>query len=97
MKRKTLLITGDTGSFGNAVLKRYLKPILKKSAFSDATRKSKTICGNYTMTLKLNESKADSISMPTYFAVTVIWMGMAYSTFNQKRQNFVQPTVNTSL
>lgn len=30
----------------------------------------------------LNEIKADSISVPTYFGVTFIWMGLAFATFN---------------
>ena len=34
-KDKTLLITGGTGSFGNAVLKRFLDSVMKRS---------KTIC-----------------------------------------------------
>jgi len=31
----------------------------------------------------LNEIKVDCISTPTYFAVTIIWMGFAYSATNQ--------------
>ena len=45
---KTLLITGGTGSFGNAVLNRFLEPTLEKSAFSPVTKKSKMICATNT-------------------------------------------------
>ena len=31
----------------------------------------------------INETKVDCISTPTYFAVTIIWMGLAYSANNQ--------------
>ena len=38
MKNKTLLITGGTGSFGNAVLRRFLKLDIKEiRIFSDNT------------------------------------------------------------
>lgn len=32
-----------------------------------------------------NEIKADSVSVPSYFAVTIIWMGLAYSTLPSVR------------
>ena len=41
----------------------------------------------------LNEIKADSVSMPSYFGVTIIWMGLTYSVNNmydskkQKKKN----------
>ena len=38
---KTLMITGGTGSFGNAVLNR---PTSAKSAFFQEMKKSRTIC-----------------------------------------------------
>lgn len=44
-KDKTLLITGGTGSFGNAVLNRFLSTDIKKSAFSLAMKRNKMICG----------------------------------------------------
>ena len=58
-KDKTLLITGGTGSFGNAVLNRFLKTdikeliqILRKSDFFLVMKKSKTICGKFTTILR---------------------------------------------
>ena len=42
---KILLITGGTGSFGNAVLSRFCKRTSAKSAYFPATKKSRTICG----------------------------------------------------
>lgn len=45
-KNKTLLITGGTGSFGNAVLKRFLIRIFKKFVFFRGMKKSKMICAN---------------------------------------------------
>lgn len=36
-----------------------------------------------------NEIKVDSISVPTYFSVTIIWMGMAYSTFYYKHSKTI--------
>lgn len=43
-KDKVLLITGGTGSFGNAVLRRFLDSDIKKFVFSRATRKSRMTC-----------------------------------------------------
>lgn len=43
-KDKTLLITGGTGSFGNAVLKRFWIPISKRSVSFPVMKRSKTIC-----------------------------------------------------
>ena len=37
---KTLMITGGTGSFGEAVLKRFWIPISLKSAFSAGMKKA---------------------------------------------------------
>ena len=42
---KTLLITGGTGTFGNAVLHRFLQTGIGRSASSAATRRSRTTCG----------------------------------------------------
>ena len=42
---KTLLITGGTGSFGNAVLKPFsLIQISRRFVFSHAMRRNRTIC-----------------------------------------------------
>lgn len=43
-KDKTLLITGGTGSFGNAVLRRFWIPILRRSVSLAVMRKNKMIC-----------------------------------------------------
>ena len=44
-KDKTLMITGGTGSFGNAVLNRFLRIlILARFVFSPVMRRSRTIC-----------------------------------------------------
>lgn len=43
-KNSVLLITGGTGSFGNAVLKRFLIQILVKYVYSVGMRRSKMIC-----------------------------------------------------
>ena len=45
---KTLMITGGTGSFGNAVLNRFLRTESEKSASSPAMRRSRTICATNT-------------------------------------------------
>jgi|GEM_PF-3466245 len=37
----------------------------------------------------MNEIKADSISVPTYFAVTIIWMGLALSNNNFQRKSII--------
>lgn len=46
---KTLLITGGTGSFGNAVLNRFLIQILQKSVYLVVMKKNKMICGKNTI------------------------------------------------
>lgn len=42
-KDKKLLITGGTGSFGNAVMKRFLDTDIKEIRIFLETRKNKTI------------------------------------------------------
>ena len=42
-KNKVLLITGGTGSFGNAVLEKFLSSEIKKSEFSQEMKKNKMI------------------------------------------------------
>jgi UDP-glucose 4-epimerase len=41
---KVLLITGGTGSFGNAVLKRFLETDIKEIRIFSRDEKSKMIC-----------------------------------------------------
>lgn len=41
---KTLMITGGTGSFGNAVLNRFLRTDIGEIRISRATRRNRTIC-----------------------------------------------------
>lgn len=41
---KTLMITGGTGSFGNAVLNRFPVRILRKFVFLVAMKRNKMIC-----------------------------------------------------
>ena len=43
---KTLLITGGTGTFGNAVLRRFLDTDIARSGSSAATRRSRRTCGS---------------------------------------------------
>ncbi len=43
-KNSTLLITGGTGSFGNAVLSRFWIQILRRYVYSRAMKKNRTIC-----------------------------------------------------
>lgn len=43
-KDKTLLITGGTGSFGNAVLRRFLDSDIKEIRISQEMRKNRMIC-----------------------------------------------------
>lgn len=43
-KDKVLLITGGTGSFGNAVLKRFLETDIKEIRIFSRDEKSKMIC-----------------------------------------------------
>lgn len=43
-KNKTLMITGGTGSFGNAVLNRFLKTDIGEIRIFLAMRKSRMIC-----------------------------------------------------
>lgn len=40
---KTLLITGGTGSFGNAVLKRFLRTVLERFVFSPGMKRNRMI------------------------------------------------------
>jgi FlaA1/EpsC-like NDP-sugar epimerase len=47
-KNKTLLITGGTGSFGNAVLKRFLDSDIAEIRIFSRDEKNKTICVNVT-------------------------------------------------
>jgi hypothetical protein len=38
-----------------------------------------------------NEIKVDSISFPQYFAITIIWMGLAFASINNiKMQTIIQ-------
>lgn len=41
---KTLLITGGTGSFGNAVLRRFINSDIKEIRIFSRDEKSRTIC-----------------------------------------------------
>ena len=43
-KNKVLLITGGTGSFGNAVLRRFLTSDIKEIRILSRDEKNKTIC-----------------------------------------------------
>lgn len=43
-KDKVLLITGGTGSFGNAVLRRFLDSDIKEIRIFQEMKKNKTIC-----------------------------------------------------
>lgn len=43
-KDKTLLITGGTGSFGNAVLRRFLDSDIKEIRILSRDEKNRTIC-----------------------------------------------------
>lgn len=44
-KDKTLLITGGTGSFGNAVLRRFLDTDIAEIRIFSRDEKNKMICG----------------------------------------------------
>lgn len=46
-KDKIMLITGGTGSFGNAVLLRFLDQILMRFGFSPAMERSRMICASW--------------------------------------------------
>lgn len=50
-KNKILLITGGTGSFGNAVLDKFLDSDLKEIRIFQEMRKNRMICGIF---IKLN-------------------------------------------
>lgn len=50
-KDKILLITGGTGSFGNAVMKRFLDSDIKEIRIFHGMRKNKTTCGKNTITI----------------------------------------------
>ena len=63
---KTLLITGGTGSFGNAVLREALVQACVKLGYSVAMKKSKTICGNNMVILKLNSILAMFVIINLY-------------------------------
>ena len=43
---KVLMITGGTGSFGNAVLERFLESDLSEIRIFSRDEKNRTICGN---------------------------------------------------
>ena len=51
---KILLITGGTGSFGNAVLKKLLTSNLKEIRIFSRDEKNRTICEVITKQTKLN-------------------------------------------
>ena len=44
VKNKSILITGGTGSFGNAVLKKFFNQMLRRFVFLVEMKKNKTIC-----------------------------------------------------
>lgn len=44
---KTLLITGGTGSFGNAVMRRFLDTNVQEIRIFSRDEKNRMICGNY--------------------------------------------------
>lgn len=44
LKNKTLLITGGTGSFGNAVLQRFLNTDIKEIRIFSRDEKNNTTC-----------------------------------------------------
>lgn len=48
-KNKTLLITGGTGSFGNAVLKRFLETDIREIRVFCVMRRNKMTCGKNIM------------------------------------------------
>lgn len=52
-KDKTLLITGGTGSFGNAVLRRFWIPILRRSVSLAVMRKT----GRYASSVAKSQSE----------------------------------------
>ena len=49
---KTLMITGGTGSFGNAVLKRFLETDIAEIRIFSRDEKNRTICGSSITTAK---------------------------------------------
>lgn len=49
-ENSVLLITGGTGSFGNAVLRRFLDSDLAEIRILSRDEKSRTICVNITIT-----------------------------------------------
>ena len=51
-KNNILLITGGTGSFGNAVLQKILKSDIKEIRILAAMKKNKMICVSDLITLK---------------------------------------------
>ncbi len=53
-KNKVLLITGGTGSFGNAVLKRFIDSDFKEIRIFSRDEKSKMICARNINQLSLN-------------------------------------------
>lgn len=53
-KDKTLLITGGTGSFGNAVLRRFLDSDIKEIRIFSRDEKNRMICVMHYKILKLS-------------------------------------------
>ena len=49
--KKTLLITGGTGSFGNAVMKKFLNTGVKEIRIFSGTKKSRMICESFTIAI----------------------------------------------
>ena len=47
MNNKVLLVTGGTGSFGNAVVARFFESDLKEIRILSRDEKNKKICVNY--------------------------------------------------
>lgn len=50
-KNKTPLITGGTGSFGNAVLRRFLNTDIREIRIFSRDKKNRMICGIFIRTV----------------------------------------------
>ena len=70
---KTLLITGGTGSFGNAVLDRFLNTAVKEIRIFSRTRKNSTICEKPTATTKSSSISAMYATGKAYRTQWLAW------------------------
>ena|GEM_PF-1208651 len=72
-KEKTLLITGGTGSFGNAVLRRFLDSDIKEIRIFSRDEKNRTIC---VMLYRQTKSNITLVMSAINLLLILQWLGL---------------------